>query len=68
MQQKYIKMKILPLSTNIGETITKTTQTKNVDRIIKLLPLERIVKEIQMPLYLKAYMSAAFGRDKILDP
>ena len=32
------------------------------------LPLEIMVKEIHIPLYLKAYKSATFGRDKILDP
>ena len=31
-------------------------------------PLVRIVKEIHIPLYLNAYISAAFGRAKILEP
>ena len=31
-------------------------------------PLVRMVKEIHIPLYLKAYISAAFGRAKILEP
>lgn len=33
-----------------------------------LSPLVRIVKEIHIPLYLKAYISATFGRAKILEP
>lgn len=35
---------------------------------IQLLPRERIVKEIHIPLYLKPYMSLVFGTDKILVP
>lgn len=42
----------------------KNKQTKH-DHVS---PLVRIVKEIHIPLYLKAYISATLGRDKILDP
>lgn len=41
---------------------------KNEKEAIQSVPLERIVKEIHIPLYLEAYISTWLGSAKTLDP